>query len=67
MCYKMASQDFLLMVNGNKGGDNKMILNKTGKTWQSFKFRLISNNLVRTEYRNWQVAGLWRILDLRLN
>ena len=63
----MASQDFLLMVNGNKGGDNKMILNKTGKTWQSFKFRLISNNLVRTEYRNWQVAGLWRILDLRLN
>jgi len=24
MCYKMASQDFLLMVNGNKGGDKML-------------------------------------------
>jgi len=44
-----------------------MILNKTGKCWRFFRFRRISNRLVRLEYRDWQVPGFWRLLDLPLN
>ena len=44
-----------------------MILNRTGDCWSSFRFKLISSNLIRIECRNWKVEGLWKILDLKLN
>ena len=44
-----------------------MILNRTGRCWRDFRFRTVSKSLVRLEYRDWKVEGLWRLLDLRLN